>query len=151
MRGMFGLVALLVGVGLVIYIFANREIPTAREGKKAQEQVETITGRSADGAPVSESVKIESVTKGSSSSLKVTEVTAGGFFDKTYGLQAGDVIVQIGEVTPDAIGGGEAALAMLYTPAQYQKLVVDRGGQRVTLTPAGGLPGQSGTIKIPLH
>ena len=44
MRAGIGLVGLLVGVGLLVYLFAQHSIPTAREGKKAQEEAAQIAG-----------------------------------------------------------------------------------------------------------
>jgi hypothetical protein len=38
MRAGIGLIGLLVSVGLVVWLFSMFSIPTAREGKKAQER-----------------------------------------------------------------------------------------------------------------
>ena len=51
MRAGIGLIGILLGVGLLVWLFANFSIPTAREGKKAQEKASQIAGYGQDSVP----------------------------------------------------------------------------------------------------
>ena len=56
MRAMFGLVALLVSVGIIMWVFSLTSIPTAREGKKAQDEARQISGRGQNGEAATNSM-----------------------------------------------------------------------------------------------
>ena len=64
MRAGFGLVGLLVGVGLLIYLVAQFSIPTAKTGKQVQEQTKQLSGRGADGESAMQSFAVEAKMKG---------------------------------------------------------------------------------------
>src|SRR5262245_7159934 len=97
MRAGIGLVALLLGVGLMVYLFSIFSIPVARQGKNAQEEARQISGRGEDGRSALESIGLTRQEKnGKLVALQVTRVDPGGPMDLFYGLRAGDVITEIG-------------------------------------------------------
>lgn len=152
MRAMFGLVGLLVTVGVVVWLFSLTSIPTAKEGEKAHEQAQQISGRGQDGGAAVDSFKVRSEMRGNRlESLLVTDLTAGGAVDQFYGLKKGDRIVQIsthgvltkiGDVSND---DEKTAKAMVHDAYQASEpIVIERNGQQITLpTQAGSTPQSS--------
>jgi len=140
MRAMFGLVALLVGVGVVVFLFAQHEIPVAREGKKAQDQARQISGRGQDGQAAVNSFQVEPKMRGNKlEALTVTGVTPGGALDD-YGLKKGDQIVKIGDQKVSDISNDDPGLAKDMVHDAYQKsqsITVLRNGSEVMLPTAG--------------
>jgi S1-C subfamily serine protease len=96
MRGIFGLVSLLVVVAIMAVMFKTYSIPVAKRGKKVQDQVRQLSGRSEDNTPADRSIKPDAEPGGGPlKDMVVLEVTAGGAMDKYYGLQVGDKITAI--------------------------------------------------------
>ena len=96
MRGIFGLVSLLVVVAIMALMFKEYSIPVAKRGKKVQDQARQLSGRSQDNTPAERSIKLNPEPDlGSLKDMVVTEVTPGGAMDKYYGLQVGDKITAI--------------------------------------------------------
>ena len=147
MRAMFGLVALLVCVGVVMWVFSLTSIPTAREGKKAQDQARQISGRGENGQAATDSFKVTPQMKGNSrlGSLLVTDVTPGGAMDQYYGLKKGDEIIEIttqgGMTKVGDASNDDAEMAKDKVQEAFQAsgpIVVMRGGRAITLPlPAG--------------
>lgn len=158
MRAMFGLVSLLVTVGVIIWLFSMFSIPTAREGRKAQDQARQISGRGEDGQSAIDSFKVEPELRGNRlQALNVTDVTPGGAL-AGYGLQRGDQIVQINGTKVGDLSNNDAELAKAQVHDAFrgaQPIVVLRNGQQITLpqgqNPQGGLDSINNAIKIPTH
>lgn len=157
MRAMFGLVSLLVVVGVMVWLFSMTSIPTAREGKKAQDQARQISGRGADGRPVTDSFKVEPFMRGNQlEGLDVTAVTPGGAM-ADYGLQKGDRILEINGSKVGEMSNNDPELSKDLIMDAYrgsQPIVVLRDGQQITLpaNPAGGpLNALNNSVKIPMH
>jgi hypothetical protein len=136
--GMFGLVSLLVGAAVIMYVFAKTQIPIAKAGKSAQEQVRPIAGYSQDGTPAMESfTSAAGRMKGAAlASLKVTSITPGGGMDTYYGLQPGDEITDVGEISLESIANDEdsAKAYVVGEGFQHQRpLKIRRNGQTMTL------------------
>src|SRR3954453_17261295 len=92
-----GLLALLMGVALMFYLFTQNAHSVNQARKQIQPQAEQFSGHGPDGAPASASVKLDSKLKnGKTDALLVTDVTTGGALDRYFGLQKGDEIIQIG-------------------------------------------------------
>ena len=151
MRYMFGLVSLLVTVAIIMYLFSVTAIPTARKGKQVEEQLQPITGKTADGVTASDSVKVDTQSTGGKS-LLVTEVKPGGYFEQYYGLKKGDKVVQIGDVDVETIGAYNAD--GLLGQLEGKPITVLREGKKIVLNASdgtlhtGGLQGVNG-IAIP--
>jgi len=162
MRAVFGLVSLLVVVAIMVWLFSMYSIPTAREGKKAQDQARQISGRGDDGVAAIHSFQVEPNLRGNKlESLDVTNVTPGGAL-ASYGLQKGDKIIEINGTKVGDLSNNDAELAKAQVHDAFQRsqsLVVLRNGQPVTLpqgasdnTGANGpLNSINNSIKIPTH
>ena len=96
MRGIFGLVSLLVVVAIMALMFKTYSIPVIKRGKKTQDQARQLSGRSQDNTPAERSIKLNPEPDlGPLKDMVVLEVTPGGAMDKYYGLQVGDKITAI--------------------------------------------------------
>jgi hypothetical protein len=152
----FGLLSLLVVVGIIIYVFAAVEIPKAKAGKAAQERVRPIAGYGKDDVPATESFAAEGLSRNSRfSGLKVTSVTPGGAMDTYYGLLVSDEIVAVGGTPIDALANGDEQLAKAVVVSEgfqrQQPITVRRGGAPTelrfdaTASAGGGAGGTGGT------
>jgi len=156
MRAGFGLIALLVGVAVMIWVFSRTQIPVAQEGKKAQDKARQIAGFDEDGERASDTITLEPQSSGGRvSSLFVTAIKAGGAMERHFGLMKDDTIVEVGtqgglQKVRD-LNDDEMATALV--SEAYQKklpLVVVRNGERLTLPMANrptppGAPAAPGT------
>src|SRR3954468_11154056 len=163
MRAAFGLVGILITLGVIIWIMAapGRELQQAQTAIKVQKQVtpevNQIAGRSAAGdMRFNESAKFELQSSGGrSSSILVTEVDPQGPAALYYGLQRGDSIVEVGQLGPvrdnNSITSSDDAMVFVMDAYQHkQPLVVVRDGQKVSL-PLPGSPGANGQGWVPSH
>lgn len=146
MRGAFGLVGLLVTVGIVIWLMfgggkGNSYIENVGSSKKqAETQVQAISGRDASGEPVTASLKLEVVSSGGrSSGIRITSIDSAGAIAKKYGLQVGDVITEFGPLPAGDFADETTAAAQLHDAYQRSlPLTVLRNGQKLMLPQAGG-------------
>ena len=134
---MFGLVSLLVVIGIMCLIFAKIEAPVIKQGEKAQDQARQISGHGENGAPAIDSFKTQAKMRGSNlEGLTVTAVTPGGAL-AAYGLQVGDEIVSVNgaKVGDISVDDAETAKAMVVQTGFQgnNPIVVLRNGQPVTL------------------
>lgn len=149
MRGAFGLVGLLVVGGIVVWLLVVggggkdgkgylETVGTAK--KQAESQVQAISGRDAQGQPVTASLRLEVVTSsGRSSGIRVTSIAADGPIARKYGLQVGDVITEFGPLPAGDFADETAAANQLQDAFQRSlSLTVLRNGQKLTLPQAGG-------------
>lgn len=153
MRAMFGLVSLLVVVGILVLVFRMFEVPTIEKGQEAHDQVQQISGRGQDGGSAMDSFKVEPEQRGSQlESLEVTDVRPGGAADTFYGMKKGDRIVEITSggslqsINNASNGDAEMAKAMLVQSSfeASQPIVVMRDGKRLTL-PLSAAPAVTNT------
>ena len=138
MRAGIGLVGVLLGVALMVYLFSGSELDKIKQGEKVKEEARQYTGRSQDDTPATESFLTDPLMKGSKlAALQVTSVTPGGAMDAYYGLKTGDEIVAIGDSPIDALSNNDDQLAKAMVVQEgYQKkapLTVRRSGQRLVL------------------
>jgi hypothetical protein len=100
MRGMFGLVALLVGVAILVYVWSSYNIPVAHEGQKAKAEAEQISGYDPAGDAVKDTIRLEPVANnGKPSGAVITFIKPGSVMEQHYGLKVNDVIVAVGALT----------------------------------------------------
>lgn len=178
MRMAFGLVSVLVAIGVIVWIISAVEAPSMQQAANVQKnvrpKVEQIAGKdSATGEDARQSIKLDIQGRnGKMVGVLVTAITPGGAFEKYFGLQRGDVVTQIAPA-----GGAFMPVADMSTPAEAkdqllsayqnsQQIVVMRGEQKLTLpatptaspaapaaAPAAGsndaVQKQLDTIKIP--
>jgi C-terminal processing protease CtpA/Prc len=140
MRAIFGLVSLLVVVGIMMLIFKSIEAPQLEVGKKAQDQAQQISGRDANGIPAKDSYTAESFPdNGPFRGIKIDTLTDGGAMQTYYGLKPGDVVMQINSNDVTALGGSyDMAKAELDEAFQNASpLTVIRDDNKMSL-PVGG-------------
>jgi hypothetical protein len=135
MRGIIGLVSILVVVFIIVYIFSDYMKGT----KPAMNQ---LAGRSSagigqSGTPVLQDSKFAPVEKnGRLVGLTVVAMpTTNGLYEY-FGLIPGDVIREIGpfKAGDDTMSDFETSREWVQEGMQRQmKMVVERGGQRITL------------------
>ena len=136
MRMAFGLVSLLVTLGIILMIFKMVEAPVIKEGKKTQDQARQMAGRDEEGERVTNAVTLDQQdVDGKMQSVSVTDITANSALQQRYGLQKGDVILEMGPLSVRGnMSSADEAKDMLQDA--YQKnypLVVLRGWDKLTL------------------
>jgi hypothetical protein len=143
MRGLFGLVSLLVAVGLVLWLYAQHNSAVSSRSSNVREQAAEIAGRDLNtGGAVTDSISVQLLTsKGNPDSILVTRIAPGSALAEKFGLQVNDTILQIG---PFPIKGfsqissdSDAKDFLLEAYRRQQELVIVRNGQQIKLPQAG--------------
>ena len=139
MRAAFGLVGLLIGVFILMYVWTQNASEVTTKSKQATRDAQQFAGRDEDGAPAKDSIKLSAFmnSNGTVKSVLVEDVTAGGAMEKYYGLKRGDVIFAAGNM--DLRGQDEDMAIALILQEGYQKkgeLRVGRGSKTMLL-PSG--------------
>ncbi|CAN5433317.1 hypothetical protein BH10PLA1_BH10PLA1_05230 [soil metagenome] len=166
MRYAFGLVGLLVVLGVIVWIMGGKggeldQAKTALETReKLEPQLNQLAGRDASGASVAESAALSpQMNGGKLRGLLVSELTPGGAYEKHFGLKQYDLIVEIGPMDVQMFDAEAAKVQVMDAYQRDQSIVVQRGAEKITL-PASipgverpqGLQGQLDAIKkIPMH
>jgi len=139
MRMAFGLVGVLVTLGVIIMFMHSYELPAAQKAIQTKKKVESQFGsNTAEGyADAQASIVLDDAQRGGRfQGLDVKSVVPGGSMAKDFGLATGDTIVAIGGQRLRDINDGEMARAMLFeAKMRRQPLTVTRGGADVELTP----------------
>lgn len=143
MRGMFGLVAILIAAFIMVYMFASYTQQTKPAMKQATNQANQLAGRSSagigqQGTPVLQDAKFSPVERnGKLTALSVTAMPPTNGLAEYFGLVTGDVILKIG---PFKVGDDttmpdfESARDWVQEGMQRRmQMVVDRGGTQITL------------------
>ena len=147
MRVAIGLVAVLIAVGVVVWIMHTSELPAVQNAvnvkKKIEPQAQQIAGVGADGQDARKSITLDAETSnGKVTSVDVTSIDATGPMARYFGLQVGDSIVEIGTqggvMTPvkEISDAAAAKDELLRSMQNFQQIVVVRNGTKMTL-PAG--------------
>lgn len=151
MRGLFGLVSLLICAFIVLYLWSKSAATNLQTGAAAREQATQISGRSADGTPVSQSITTQAQDDphGRFDGLLVMDVVAGGGMQTMYGLQKGDRIIGVEALTTSELNTGDLMKAMLADAYQRsQPIEVIRDGKEVTLPLPGAAHGASAQSQL---
>lgn len=165
LRAGIGLLALLIGVFIMVWVFATYTAGTAPAMKQATNQANLIAGRSRSnvigqqGTPVLADSKYAPVEQnGKLTGVQVTVMPATNGLYEYFGLAVGDVVKEIGpfKVGDETLGDFDTTRDWIQEGMQRQfKMVVERGGARITLpddrntpvpTPASGA---TGTVAAP--
>lgn len=147
MRAIFGLVGILVTIGVIVWIMNAITLPSAKNAASVQKnvkpKVEQIAGHTSDGIQAADTVQVRGQSNGGKlSGLVVTEVAPGGAMETYFGLKKGDTILEIapqgGVMMPvrDMQDVETAKADLLSAYQQSQQIVVQRDGQKVTLPAA---------------
>src|SRR5688572_16907573 len=99
MKAAFGLVALLITVFLMIWLFTMYTETVVTKSQPAQQQAQRLASVDEDGVTVAQSIKVEPVERnGKVQYLRVTDLMIGGPMEKYYGLQKDDEILAVGQI-----------------------------------------------------
>lgn len=145
MRMAFGLVGLLVTVGVIAWLMYAIEAPDIQASHAVQQQAETLVNQldaqDANGVKVEDAYKVfaDSRDDGKLQDLQVTQVLPGGPMDVKYGLKPNDVIIAAidGHTVRTDLNGlnseqeGKDAIRDAFTTDG--QLIVQRGDQKITL------------------
>ncbi len=151
MRAAFGLVGILVGIGVLVWLMGKSYLPyaqqTIRTGQSAESQVQQLAGRDENMRNVAESAELEVQhnSSGQPTSVLVLAVVENGAYERFWGLKRNDSIIEIGPLSVrDSATSNSAARDFVQEAYQRsQALKVVRDGQRITLEPRSGSAGDS--------
>jgi hypothetical protein len=151
MRMAFGLISILVAIGVIVWIMSTFTLPATQQAiavkKNVTPKVEQIAGQTSDGIRAADTIRLKGVTNtsGRLSGVQVSEITAEGAMERYFGLQKDDTITEIGPLSVKDMAG--AAEAKDFLVDAYQKsgtITVLRENKQVTLPlPAAAAKGQS--------
>jgi hypothetical protein len=154
MQAAFGLVGILIATFIVVYLWASYTQPVAKVAKPAQQQANTLAGRSANGAPAVYSAKYKAIERnGSITGIQILAVDPTGALFEHFGLVPGDVVLRIGpfKMGDETLNDYDSARDWIVEAMQRQMdIVVDRGGTQIKLpeqrnfVPTPAIPGASG-------
>ncbi len=152
MRVVVGIIGLLVTIGIVVWIMHSSELPAVQNAadvnKNVRPKVEQMAGKdSTTGEDARNTIKVDGEMKnGKMAGVLVTDITAGGAMEKYFGLKRGDVITEIGTqggvFTPvsEMSDYKEAKDQLLTSLQNFQQVVVQRNGTKLTLPATAGPP-----------
>jgi len=140
MRAIFGLVGILIAIGVLVYFLGpggglTHTQQVLEQGEKARHQAEQLAGRDASGMRVQDSITLDPQSSGGRlNSILVTDIVADGPMAKYFGLKRNDSIVQVGYMKVPDISDASMAKDLVYEAYQRrQELVIVRDGQKLTL------------------
>lgn len=140
MKGAFGLVSLLVVVGLMFYMFTKNTGTVVKKSENARRDAAQFAGQDTDGVKAKDSIELDPVHTpgGKFRAMRVKTLMPGGPMAKYYGLRVGDEIVQANQL--DLKDYEDLATPMvLESYSRKTPIIVMRDDQRVTL-PIEGKP-----------
>jgi C-terminal processing protease CtpA/Prc len=141
MRAGFGLVAILVTLGVIIVIMHTYTLPAAKQAVQTKKKVEEQFGMNTPQgyADAQASITLDDAMRGSRfDGLQVTAIVMGGPMNKAFGLMPGDQITAIGgqRLRDPPYNDPEMARATLFeAKLRQQPLTILRGGQEIQLVP----------------
>jgi S1-C subfamily serine protease len=139
MRMAFGLVGVLVTLGVIIMFMHAYELPAAQKAIQTKKKVESQFGsNTAEGlADAKASIVLDDLNRGGQfQGLTVTSVVPGGSMARDFGLAAGDVILAVGGKRLRDFSDPELARDFLFeAKMRREALTVQRGGADVELSP----------------
>src|SRR6185437_8407255 len=131
MRGVFGLISLLLSMALIAYLWSSHTASVSQSNKQLLDQAQQISGHDANGKSVLESIKTAAGNDGGGrmKSLVVKSIVPGGAMEKFYGLKTGDRITVVGQFPVDlSTDAGTADTILLDAYEKSQPLTVTRDG-----------------------
>lgn len=149
MRMAFGLVSVLVTIGIIVLVMSmmlDKQTGSIPVAIAAREQAKQIAGVGEDGEAATHSAYFqEGQNGGKFNRLIVQHVVRGGAYDTYFGLMQGDEVVEIEQggsmMKVNDISNGDPDLARALISDAYarqQHIIVIRNGQRLTLPIAPG-------------
>src|SRR5689334_22881973 len=119
MRMAFGLIGILVTLGVIVWVLSWTLGPIGQNlhtAKTKKEEARQIAGYDEDGVKASDTIKLADETSGGKlTGVLVTGITPGGAMEKFYGLKRNDSIVEI------SMGGGALTPVKEFSTASEAK------------------------------
>jgi hypothetical protein len=149
MRMAFGLVSVLVTLGIIMILIRDFELPEVEQAHLVQQQVQQFGGRDQNGTPIERTYTLyaDNRSDGKMLDFQLTQINADSPLRTAFGLQVNDVIlgtIDTHGVPTDFAGSDDqeaCKLAVRDAVAFGGKIIVQRGGQKLVL-PQG--PAQRG-------
>ena len=139
MRMAFGLVGVLVTLGVIIMIMHSYTLPAAQKAIQTKKKVESQFGSNSPEGMAAAQASIDlddDIRGGKFNGLLVKKVTPGGPMQTDFGLMTGDEITAIGGMRLRDNNDGELSRAQLFeAKMRRQPLTVMRNGTEIQLTP----------------
>ncbi|MCS7034972.1 MAG: hypothetical protein NZ561_13420 [Phycisphaerae bacterium] len=155
MKAAFGLVALLLGVFGLIWLFApggatNYTGEVLKGGQVAREEVNRLAGSSGDGnMTFRDSIEIEDQSAGGKTvGLLVRKVEPSGPAAAYFGLQRGDLITEIGPLPVKELGS-DAGIDFLTEAYQKKQTITIVRDERTLILPGGAEKAAAGAPPAP--
>lgn len=124
-----GLIALLLGIGLLLYLQADRGKKVIEQSRPARETAERVAGVGMRG-----SFKVEPVEEnGRLVGLELTELDPQSPLAAMYDLKVGDRILEVGPLSVRSTDADMLTAQLMESGARRHKLVVQRGEERLEL------------------
>jgi C-terminal processing protease CtpA/Prc len=148
----FGLVGLLIVIGVIVWIMSETILPHTQQVLKTRKEVtpkvQQIAGKDETGVDARTTITLEGQTTGGRlSGVAVTAIEPGSTLAKYFGLQVGDAIVEIAPAggammaVKDMSDADNAKDQLLTAFQNSQQIRIIRGGKAMTLpVPAGAKP-----------
>ena len=154
MRAAFGLVSILVTIGIIAYLMAmpGGELDGIAEAKKAQDKtramVYDVSGKESTGDRKKSDPLTFADPEMPFRTLTITAIAPGSELAAEYGLRVGDKLKQIGafEVGSAIVPTEDDARLQLDVLRDVETIVVVRNGQTVTLDPNHPAPAASPAV-----
>lgn len=150
MRAIFGLVGILIALGVLIYFLGpggglEHTQQVVEQGKKARQEAQQLAGRDESGMRIQDSITLDpQIVGGRLNSILVTDIVANGPMARFFGLQRNDSIIQIGPLRVQDLSDSSLAKDMVYEAYQrQQQLIIIRNDRQMTL-PHQPAPAPSG-------
>jgi len=148
MRMAFGLVSVLVTLGIIMILIRDFELPAVEEAHNVQQQTQLMSGRDPNGTPIEKTYTLspDNRTDGRMLDFRVTQLNADSPLQTAFGVKANDVI--LGTIDSHSLPHDFAKdnddeetcrLAVRDSVAFGGKIIVQREGQRIVL-PQGSAP-----------
>jgi S1-C subfamily serine protease len=135
----FGLVGILVTLGVIIMIMHSYTLPAAQKAIQTRKKVESQFGSNTPEGMADATASIDlddDINGGQFRGLLVKKVTPGGSMQKDFGLMTGDEITAIGGMRLRDNNDAELSRAQLFeAKMRRQPLTVMRNGAELQLTP----------------
>lgn len=146
----FGLIALLLGIGILLYLQADSGQKVMEASKPARETAERVAGVGMRG-----SFKVEPVEEnGRLVGLELTELDPQSPLAAMYDLKVGDRIIEVGPLSVRSTDADLLTAQLMESGARRHKLIIQRAGERLELdyidTPAQRGPRTPGGNLSPL-
>ncbi len=144
MRAMFGLVGVLVTIGVLAMIWSYNTVPIVQQSQVTRSQVEQIAGVDQSGARVTQTVVFQPITtQGKLMYLLVQWIRPRSSYGDFYGIAPGDIVETIGPQNVRDIGDEVLAKSLAYEAYQRQwDLVIIRNNKRFVLPRDSAAAGQ---------